>query len=194
MNPVINDATAANRNTLQSSDISFSRGVSAGSNRTKPCRLAAAASKPAIPASAPTNTLSDNNCCINRPEEAPSAPRTAISRSRPAARASIRLATLAQAISRIKTTAPNSSSRRGRVAPTSDSSSGTTVRSEAQVSGIRQGNSGNKAACSRCNSACACAGVTPSFSRPNIRRSKLLQGSIGSPPLNATGVTNWVSA
>ena len=112
--PVIKDAMAANTNTGQRRDISFSRGVSAGSNCTRPCKLAAAAIKPAMPASAPTSTLSDNNCRMIRREEAPSAPRIAISRWRPVARASIRLATLAQAISRIKPTAPKSSSSRGR--------------------------------------------------------------------------------
>ena len=76
------------------------------------------------PARTPTTRLSVNNCCTNLLLEAPSAPRTAISRSRPLVRARVRLATFAQAISRINPTAPNSSRSLGRTAPTSACSSG----------------------------------------------------------------------
>ena len=69
----------------------------------------------------------------------PSALRSAISRWREAARASMRLATLAQAISSTSPTAPSNSSSLGRVSPTTAWSMGTAVTSAAQPSGIIHG-------------------------------------------------------
>ena len=154
--PVTTDAPAANRNTGQCSDTSLIRGVSAGSSVTSACNPAAAASSPTSPATAPSTTLSESSCRTSLDPVAPSALRTAISRSRPAARASIRFATFAHAISRISPTAPNSSISRGRISPTSASSSGTTVISRAQSSGIRHGKSGSSCGCRRRSSPCAC--------------------------------------
>ena len=53
-----------------------------------------------------SSTLSTSSCRTIRHRLAPSATRTATSRDRSAARASSRLATLEQAISRTKATAP----------------------------------------------------------------------------------------
>ena len=74
-----------------------------------------------------SSTLSVRSWRSRRPRSPPSAMRTAISRCRPAARASSRLATLAQAMSRTKTTAPSSSIKAGRRSPTNAASSGSTV-------------------------------------------------------------------
>ena len=79
----------------------------------------------------------------------------AISRSREAALASIRLATLAQAIKRTRPTAAKRSMSFGRVSPTTESSRGTTLVFAAQMSGIRQGKSGSSRGCRRRSSACA---------------------------------------
>jgi hypothetical protein len=61
--------------------------------------------------------LSVRSWRTSRSREAPSALRMAISFPRAAARDSSRLATLAQAISRTKPTAPSSTSRAGRMLP-----------------------------------------------------------------------------
>ena len=73
---------------------------------------------------ADSKTLSVSNWRIRSPRLAPRAVRMAISRWRPAARASSRLATLAQAIRRTKPTAPTRISRAGRTSPTSASRRG----------------------------------------------------------------------
>jgi hypothetical protein len=64
---------------------------------------------------------------MTRPRVAPSASRTAISFRRDDDRASIRLATLAAAISSTSPTAPSSTSRAGRMSPVSCSCIATTV-------------------------------------------------------------------
>ena len=94
-----------NKNTGQCSDTSASRGVSAGSRVTSACRLAAAQIKPHHPGYRTQHHALRQQLPHQRAPVAPSALRTAISRSRPEARASIRLATFAHAISRISPTA-----------------------------------------------------------------------------------------
>ena len=85
------------------------------------------ASSPSTPPSAASNVLSTSNCRAMRIPPAPSAARIAISRPRPAARISIRLATLAQAISRTTPTAPSNTSSGVRTSPTTCSRRSTTV-------------------------------------------------------------------
>ncbi len=63
-------------------------------------------SNPHAPAATLSRRLSVNICRINRQRVAPSASRTASSLRRPMARASIRFATLAQAINKTNPTAP----------------------------------------------------------------------------------------
>ncbi len=67
---------------------------------------------PAAPAKKASNRLSVINCRTIRPRPAPTAARIAISRVRAVAFASNRVATLAQAISRTKLTAPSSRYKR----------------------------------------------------------------------------------
>src|SRR5215813_5862474 len=67
-----------------------------------------AKSTPTTPPRPASSTLSVNNCRINRPRPAPTASRTVISALREVARASNRLATLAQAISSTSATTTNS--------------------------------------------------------------------------------------
>ncbi len=73
---------------------------------------------PAAPPTAESNTLSVSSCRASRQRPAPIAVRIAISRCRAVARASSRLARLAQAISSTKPTAPMSTSSAGRILPT----------------------------------------------------------------------------
>ena len=56
------DAHNVNTISPQCREISWMRGVSAGSRRTKRRRLARAAHKPTAPAAIPMTTLSDSNC------------------------------------------------------------------------------------------------------------------------------------
>ena len=60
-----------------------------------------------IPPASDSSTLSVSSCRMRRPRPAPIAARIAISRRRPVARTSSRLATLAQAMSSTKLTAPS---------------------------------------------------------------------------------------
>ena len=73
-----------------------------------------------------STTLSVSTWLMMRPREPPSAARMAISRLRPVARTSSRLATLAQAISSTKPTAPISTNSDWRTLRTSTSPIGST--------------------------------------------------------------------
>ena len=88
-----------------------------------------ATASPAVPPSRPSRRLSVRNCRTSRARPAPSADRTATSRVRDCARASSRFATLTQAISSTKVTAPSSTSSAGRTLRTIRSCSGTARRS-----------------------------------------------------------------
>ena len=90
-------------------------------------RIHARASPPAPP-SADSSRLSVSTCLDSRAPPAPSAARTAISRARDAPRANIRLATLAHAINRMKSTTPDSTRLVVRNSvPTMDSRRGSMV-------------------------------------------------------------------
>ena len=77
--------------------------------------IAAESATPSAPPIAASIRLSDSSCANSRPRLAPMAARTASSRWRALPCASIRLATLAQAISSTKPTAPSSSQSADRV-------------------------------------------------------------------------------
>ena len=98
---------------------------------------------------------------------APRASRTLISRCRLMARSSSRLATLTQAISSTKATAPSNSSSVGRRLPTIDSCSGLTPMPRSLFS---SGNCAASPAAITPPSDCACSTVTPGFSRPIARQ------------------------
>jgi hypothetical protein len=105
------------------------------------CSVTAASMRPAMPESMAMRPLSVSTCWSRRPALAPSARRKAISRWRVAARASIRLATFAQAMSNTRATVPTINKSLGRILPTTESSNEPTVTSAAQLSGMRQGKS-----------------------------------------------------
>ena len=84
-------------------------------------------SRPPRPPASPIRTLSTSNWRAMRQAPAPNAPRMAISRPRPAARISMRFATLAQAISNTNPTAPSRTSSGVRILPTVCSRNETTV-------------------------------------------------------------------
>ncbi len=98
-----------------------------------------------------------------RPRPAPTAERMANSRLRLVARASSRLATLAQEISNTSPTAPSIISSELRASPMIRSRNGPTVKCGSQS---KFGNSRWNSGLTDSNSALACATVTPGWSRP----------------------------
>ena len=70
-----------------------------------------------MPPPTPSSTPSASSCCTTRRRLAPSAPRSAISLARPWVRTSIRLARLAQAMSRTRATAPSRRRSAGLASP-----------------------------------------------------------------------------
>ena len=101
-----------------------SRGTSGGLSAIKPWTAQRATNNPHEPPINARKVLSVSNCRISRQRLAPSAARVAISRCLVDARARRRLATVAQAISRTKPTAPNRTSNAGRTLPTMVSCNG----------------------------------------------------------------------
>ena len=93
------ESPSANRRTVMSTRTSSMRGRFAGDNATSPCTSMEASRRPASPATPASTQLSVSSCRTTRARPAPSAARSAISRVRPADRASRRFAILAHAMS-----------------------------------------------------------------------------------------------
>jgi hypothetical protein len=104
------------------------------------------------------------SCAHKRPRPAPSAMRIATSFCRAAARASSRFDRLAQTISITMATAPASTHAASRMLPLTCSDNG--LRKPPKL--LRSGCSRTICGASARISACACAAVTPGFSRPII--------------------------
>ena len=96
-------------------------------NATISLTPAPATRSPSRPPASASRVVSAKSCRTMRARLAPRAARTAISLRRPSVRASTRLATFAQAISRTHPTAPSSTSSAGRTSPTRSSCSGMTA-------------------------------------------------------------------
>ena len=116
-----------NRMTVASTATASSRGIPCGLSDTRNATPHTASSSPSAPPASERITHSVSSWRTSRPRPAPSAARTAISDSRAAARASSRLATLAQAMSSTKPTAPSRTSTERRMSPTIASCSGYVV-------------------------------------------------------------------
>ena len=159
--PVRIDTANVNARTRPSRPIASSRGMLPGLIARIAPRASAATSSPATPPMRPSSAVSVRSWRTSRCQRAPSATRTAISFWRAVARVSNRFATLAHAMSRTSVTEPITTNTARRTLPTTDSTSGTTsivkVRSRLSFSRIR--------AAMAATSACACAIVTPGFSR-----------------------------
>ena len=106
--PAMIEARTVNRRIGQSIFTSPARVVKRAANLTSNCRAGGAMRSPKAPPARASITASVNSWRISRSLLAPKALRTASSRSRLSTRASIRLATLAQAMSRTKPAAPSS--------------------------------------------------------------------------------------
>ncbi len=126
-------------------------------------------SKPSPPPTRASTTLSVRTWRAMRQREPPSAVRMATSRLRLVARTRSRLATLAQAISSTKPTAPTSTSSDWRTRRTSTSPSRSTSN-PFLASPSAPGNWLSKTAREACTRARACGRVTPGFSRPATRK------------------------
>ena len=142
------------------------RGRSGGASATSVVTPTRAISAPAIPATTASTTLSVRSWRTSRARPAPTAARTTISRPRAEARASSRLATLAQAMSRTKATAPSRTKSVCRVSPTMASCRG--VR-RTPLSALLRGYSAESRAAMPVISARAWASETPGASRPTAR-------------------------
>ena len=108
----------ANASTPPSIWISRRRGRSSGAMASRVSSAKRARSSPRAPPTSASTRLSVRSCRRRRERPAPIAVRSAISRSRVEARASRRLATLAQAISSTKATAASRTTIAGRIDPT----------------------------------------------------------------------------
>src|SRR5262245_32135350 len=97
--PVNNETANVNPSARRSSAILDRRGRSSGTKRSSVTIPHHASNDPNKPPPKLSSKLSVNNCRMMRARPAPKAVRTAISLYRVVARASVRLATLAQAIS-----------------------------------------------------------------------------------------------
>ena len=115
--------------------------------------------RPSAPPIVASTMLSVSSCRMMRARPAPRAVLSAISRLRPRARTSCRLATLAHAINRTKPTAPSSTRRRVRALWTSISRIGSAPKTA--PSWMTSGNRSRYAAVERSSIDCACASETP---------------------------------
>ena len=123
--PVSRDAPRAYAITCRSTAMFASRGRPAGARVCRSSVHHAATSRPAAPPIRPSSRLSVSIWRSSRRRPAPSAARIASSRCLEAARVSSRFATLAQAISRTKHTAPSRMISGRLTSPTISSCSGT---------------------------------------------------------------------
>ena len=121
------DRPAVKPTTAGSRPMRVMRRTSAGSIATRACRTHAPSTSPAAPPASASSRLSARSCRTRRPGLAPSAERIATSRSRPTARASRRLATLAQPTRSSSATAPTRTTRAGLTSRTRSACSGNTV-------------------------------------------------------------------
>ena len=169
--PVTVAASAATASTRRSTATDATRGTPSGIDAF---RIAAphfaSTTPPAVPI-AESIRLS-----IRRPRAScqrvpPSAARTASSRSREVARASIRFATFTHAISSTSATAASNSIIQDRTAPTIASRSGTTPIEPASLN--QAGYCAASPSVIRWMRACAMATVTPGLSRPTTVHVKL---------------------
>ena len=164
---VITVSAAANRRTRASIPISSRRGTAGGASATSIRDSDTASSRPSTLPARASSPDSASSWHMMRARPAPSALRTAISRWRVCERASIRLAILAHAISRTNPTAPSAIQRRVLDRPMTSSLSGDAdpLRTDARPLSSA-GYISRAFDCTRARvSACACAAVTPGFSR-----------------------------
>ncbi len=185
--PVKSDSSSVKPSTLPSMPMAVAGGRLLSLSDSSAGTPQSARRMPSAPPASARRTLSARSCRTRSAGEAPSATRTAISRARDAARASCRLATLAQAMSSTSPTAPRSTNIARRMpGEVTWSLSGVSARS--QSSGKASGRSALIRPASACISACAVASVTPSLRRALSARNSLPQELASWPGVKASGV------
>ena len=167
-------APAAKSSAVVSICTASRRGRFAGRRTASACVPARAMMRPTASPPSASARLSVASWRSSRRFDAPSAPRTAISRSRAVARASSRCATFAHAISRTNPTAMNSARIAGFACFTTSSWSGTTRTRMSPASCT--GCSARSCFAMPSSSDCACANVTPGFRRAKTVNSVKLRG------------------
>jgi hypothetical protein len=167
-------AHTANSSASPSTRTASRRGRLAGFNHVNARMPVPAIRSPTMPPPAASTRLSVDSWRSSRPRLAPSAPRTAISRSRTVARARSRCATFAHAMTSTNPTAANSARSAGRACFTTSSWSGTTRICMPAASWTAC--SARSCRAISVKSACACAKVTPGLSRPNTVKNVKLRG------------------
>ncbi len=115
--PVTSASAAAKIMTLASIRAVSRRGMFPGLSESSNCRPAAATPSPSAVPAVVSTSVSTRSCWTSRRRLAPRAARTASSRRRDAPRASMRFATLVQAMSNTHATAPNSTIKPRRTSP-----------------------------------------------------------------------------
>ena len=180
-------------NTTPSIRISCNRGSAVGeisSNRRLPKKPSAS---PEAPPKTASNRLSDSICSTRRLRAAPRADRIAISLCLPDVRASTRLATLAQAISRTNPTATSKTKSGVRTSPTISLRYGTTLAPiccPLTITAYSGGYNFSTSAMTRPASSWAWAGVTPRLSRPTTVWLYSTPHSCSSAGVKASGTHN----
>ena len=132
--PVTTDTSRVNASTGRSTDTSPVREVKRDTNVVSMPTVAIANTTPTTPPAVASSVLSVSSCLISRPRPAPSAARRASSRSRPSIRASVRLATLAQAINSTRLVMPSRISSRSRAPSVSAERTSTVVAWKPELS------------------------------------------------------------
>ena len=168
--PVSRARTAPNPRTNASMRISPARGKSTKVRERIPLTANAARAMPRPPPRTASSVLSARSCEIIRSLPAPIAARTANSRARAVARASKRLAILAQTISRTNPTAPNSIHNFGRMSATSSSRKGRITSGSSGFTSSMVGWASAYCRFKTTSSALACGRLTFGFNRPNTAR------------------------
>ena len=164
--PVRNEMPSVNSRTRGSISICLVRDVNRAMNVVSIDRVDEAKMMPTTPPASERTTLSVSSWRTSCPRPAPSAARTASSRSRRSSRASDRLATFEQAMSRTKLVVPSRMSSSGRAWRVSSLRTESVVAVKPDEAAYAPGLAAAKRWQTARTSAVACSWVTPGFSRP----------------------------
>ena len=164
--PVSSETRAVNANTRASRPTSGRTGNVGGVRRSSTGRTQFVSTSPTPPLNNASNTLSVSTCRINRQRVAPIEERTAISRRRARARASMRLAALAQAMTSTIRTAPISTAVNAHTVPRKGDGTVVDGKTAAPKSLLYLGSISSSRRINAVNSASACGALTPGVKRP----------------------------
>ena len=170
--PVSSATKAVNANTRASRPTSGRTGNVGGVRRSSTGRNQLVSTSPRPPLNSASSTLSVNICRISCQREAPIEERTAISRRRATARASMRLAALAQAMSSTMKTAPISTAVNAHTLPRKGDGTMVDGKTAAPKSLLCLGSIASSRLINAVSSASARFALTPGFRRPTPKCDK----------------------